>query len=503
MEGGIRMDGDRKVLVAGDIMLDIYHFGKVDRISPEAPVPVFCETGRKKNVPGGAANVAVNMAAIGVETSLFSMAGKDAEGDTLLGLLQKSGIDTSGVKRIPGRRTTSKLRFIGPNNQQILRVDTEEAEDIHIKNVEGLVHSIEGRIRQFGAVLLSDYKKGFLSWGISQRLIKLGMENNVPVLVDTKGGEAGKYRGAYLLKPNRKELGDLTGMPTGTIAAVEEAAVKLCRDTCCEYVLVTLGADGMLLAGGEGKLAYSKSMAKEVYDVTGAGDTSIAYLAAGLLQGKSIYEAVETANYAAGVQVSKLGTSIVYPYEVERAMGREAAPACLSLVGAAGKEAVPPLGRKQLDYYREGGLGRIAEEKQRGKKVVFTNGCFDILHAGHISYLKRARELGDLLVVGVNSDASVKRLKGEARPINALADRLLLLSALEFVDYVIPFEEDTPYGLIKEVMPDVLVKGGDYQLDGIVGKEIVEGKGGIVATVALVPGKSTTGIIDKVNTSLN
>lgn len=485
--GGRELDGKRKVLVAGDIMLDIYHFGIVNRISPEAPVPVFFETGRNKNVPGGAANVAVNMAAIGVRTSLFSVAGNDAVGDILLGLIKKSETDVSMVKRVPGRRTTSKLRFIGPNNQQMLRVDTEETDDINISDAEGLFRSVEGKIREFGLILLSDYKKGFLSEEVSQRLINLGRKNNIPVLADVKDVNSRKYRGAFLLKPNRKELGDLTGMPTRTIDEAERAAVKLCEDTGCRYVLTTLGADGMLLADRGGKLSYSKSMAKEIYDVTGAGDTAIAYLAAGILHGKNIYEAVETANYAAGVQVSKPGTSIVYPYEVERAMGREAAG----------------LNGKQLDYYQKGGLKRIEEDRRDGKRVVFTNGCFDILHAGHVSYLKRARELGDLLVVGVNSDDSVRRLKGETRPINTLNDRSLLLSALEFVDYVVPFEEDTPYELIREIVPDILVKGGDYNLEDIVGREIVEGNGGMVITLALVPGISTTGIVSKVGSMDN
>ena len=477
-----RSGSNGSVLVAGDIMLDIYRFGNVNRISPEAPVPVFSETGKHKSVPGGAANVAVNMAAIGMKTALFSLVGSDAAGDALLESLQKLEIDVSAVKRSPERRTTSKLRFIGPNNQQILRVDMEETEDMHIKDVEDLFYSIERRIREFGLMLLSDYKKGFLSEEISKRLVELGRKNNIPVLVDVKDVNISKYKGAYLLKPNRKELGELTGMPAGTIDDVEKAAIKLCENAECSYVLTTLGADGMLLVNKDGKLAYSKSTAKEVYDVTGAGDTSIAYLAADILQGKSIYEAVETANYAAGVQVSKLGTSIVYPYEVERAMGREAVA----------------LNRKLLDYYRKDGLERIADDRRNGKKAVFTNGCFDILHAGHISYLKRARELGDFLVVGVNSDASVRRLKGESRPINSLADRCLVLSALEFVDYVVPFEEDTPNRLIKAVLPDVLVKGGDYNIEEIVGKDIVEANGGIVTTVSFVPGKSTTGIVDRV-----
>ncbi|MCR5099237.1 MAG: D-glycero-beta-D-manno-heptose 1-phosphate adenylyltransferase, partial [Lachnospiraceae bacterium] len=265
-----------------------------------------------------------------------------------------------------------------------------------------------------------------------------------------------KYKNATLLKPNRKELSELTGMPVATLEEAEAAAVFLCREASCKYVLATLGADGMLLVDTDGLIAKVQSAAKEVYDVTGAGDTSIAYLAAEYLMGKKIDEAMRIANIAAGIQVSKVGTSIVTPEEVASAM-----------------------------------------DGNSDKKVVFTNGCFDILHAGHIDYLKKARALGDRLIVGLNSDASVKRLKGDQRPINTLMDRKLVLEALSFVDEVIPFEEDTPLELIKKVRPDVLVKGGDYDPDEIVGAAEVRSWGGTVMTLPFVEGKSTTAIIEK------
>lgn len=471
----------KKVLIAGDIMLDIYHFGKVNRISPEAPVPVFLETETHKNAPGGAANVAVNIAAIGIGTVLFSVTGLDAHGNTLVELLQNSHIDVSKIRRLKDRKTISKLRFIGPNNQQLLRVDTEDGFNTDIQMVKEDLDKIMEMEDDFGLILLSDYKKGFLTEEISRKLIEIGKKNSIPVLIDVKDKNLNKYKGAYLLKPNRKELNNLTGMPTDTLKEVELAAIRLCKAADCEYVLTTLGADGMLLVNRDEKLLYSKSVAKEVFDVTGAGDTSIAYLAAELLQGKSIYESIKIANYAAGVQVSKIGTSIVYPSEVETAMHGD----------------YFDLDRKQLNYYQKDGIKPLLERKSQSKKIVFTNGCFDILHAGHITYLKKARELGDLLVVGVNSDMSVKRIKGELRPVNTLKDRSLLLSALEFVDYVIPFEEDTPYELIKTIVPDILVKGGDYDIDSIVGGDIVRDNGGMVTTIPFVDGKSTTGIINK------
>lgn len=471
----------KKILVAGDSMLDIYHFGKVNRISPEAPVPVFLETGNYKNVPGGAANVAVNIAAIGLNTELFSVTGADSNGDTLINLLGNLNIDVSKIRRLTDRRTTSKLRFIGPNNQQLLRADVEDTDGISIEMVQSELDEINSNYDDIGLILLSDYNKGFLTDEIAQKLIEIGKKHDIPVIIDVKDNNLSKYKGAYLLKPNRKELSDLINMPTDTLEEVEKAAIELCKLTECRYVLTTLGAEGMLLVNNQEKLVYSKSMAKEVFDVTGAGDTSIAYVAAELLLGKNIYEAVEMANYAAGVQVSKVGTSIVYPHEVEEAMSGDK------------KER----DRKLINYYQQDKMNDLLKSKAQNKKIVFTNGCFDILHAGHITYLKKAKELGDLLVVGVNSDDSVRRLKGLSRPINSLNDRCLLLSALEFVDFVIPFEEDTPYELIKAIAPDVLVKGGDYDIEDIVGKDIVQANGGRVITIPLVEGKSTTGIIDK------
>lgn len=471
----------KKILVAGDIMLDIYHFGQVNRISPEAPVPVFLETEKHRNVPGGAANVAVNIAAIGIETILFSATGSDENGNELISLLNDANVDTSNVKLIGGKRTCSKLRFIGQNNQQLLRVDTEDTDDIDtdlvIKEFNRICQSADG----IGLILLSDYNKGFLTKDISQRLINLGRENGIPVLVDVKDKNIEKYKHAFLLKPNRKELADLTGLPVSTITDVEDASIKLCNNADVEYILTTLGADGMLLVNREKKLLFSKSMAREVFDVTGAGDTSVAYLAAELLLGKNIYDAIEIANYAAGVQVSKVGTSVVYPHEVEAIMSKE----------------MNDFYKKQLNYYHENGMTPLLECKKQHKKIVFTNGCFDILHAGHVTYLKKAKRLGDVLVVGINTDASVKRLKGAERPINNIDARVLVLSALDFVDYVIPFDEDTPDELIKCVSPDVLVKGGDYNINEIAGRDIVESKGGLVITIPLVEGISTTNIVNR------
>ena len=452
----------KKMLIAGDIMLDIYHFGKVSRISPEAPVPVFLEEGDVRMSPGGAANVAVNVAAIGIEADIFSVTGDDSISGDLTGILKDHGIDTKYIASVSDRSTTGKTRYIAQNNQQILRVDSEDTDDVDIKTVKRQLDNIEKRIDDYGLFLISDYKKGLLTEEITQSLINIAAKHSIPVFVDAKDKNISKYRNATLLKPNRKELKEITDLPVGTVDEVSQASKRLCRDASVRYVLTTLGADGMILVDRDKVICSVKSTAREVFDVTGAGDTSIAYLAAEILFGNSMEDAVRTANIAAGIQVAKVGTSVVTPEEV-----------------------------------------RAAIEKSGMGKTVFTNGCFDIIHAGHVKYLREARKLGDRLVVGLNSDESVRRLKGDSRPVNPLKDRIDVLSAFEFVDEVIPFEEDTPYELIKKVRPDILVKGGDYEIKDIVGADLVRSWGGEVRTIPFVEGKSTTAIIEKIGGTSN
>ncbi len=471
----------KKVLIAGDIMLDAYHFGKVDRISPEAPVPVFLETGDHRYVPGGAANVAVNIAAITDGVELFSVVGNDKNANVLLGLLKDAGVSPEYVATIDDRSTTSKLRFIGPNNQQILRVDDEVSDEVDTVEVRLKLDQIAENIGEFGLIVISDYNKGLLSYETTRALIELGRKNDVPVLIDVKSNDNNKYANATLLKPNRKELRELSGMKVDSIDEAIAAATELCEKVSCKYVLTTLGADGMILVDKNGFISSVKSTVSEVYDVTGAGDTSLAYLASGLLQGKDIIEAMVYANYAAGVQVSKVGTSVVYPEEVEEAIRRDGGASDSKILAGFTVDDIAPIKRKH----------------NAGGKIVFTNGCFDILHLGHITYLRNARQLGDALVVGVNSDASVKRLKGESRPVNFLAERMEMLAALDFVDFVIPFEQDTPKELIEAVMPDVLVKGGDYSVENIVGAEEVIRNGGRVEVIPFVEGHSTSSIIKR------
>lgn len=471
-----------KILVAGDVMLDTYIYGKVERVSPEAPVLIL----RKKpvstrNVLGGAANVAFNIVMAGiVEVDVLSVVGDDEHGKLLLQKLKEAGINIDMILIDQDRPTTDKLRYIGQNNQQLLRVDDESHQPVRREHMAAICMLLNRKMKEYDIILLSDYLKGFLNADITGMIMKMAKEHHIPVMADVKDRNYLKYKGAYLLKPNRDELHEITGMDVSTEDKIVEASCFLSRNSDSRYVLTTLGADGMILTNQEELLLKVKSTAREIYDVTGAGDTALAYLAVSLAYGKDMKEAVETANAAAGVQVSKLGTSIVYPSEVIQSMKNV-------------------LGRnKQIKDYKVGGLAPIKAEQRNGEKIVFTNGCFDILHRGHVEYLQEAKKLGDRLVVGINDDASVRRLKGSMRPVNSIEDRMLLVSALECVDYVIAFEEDTPLELIQAVMPQILVKGGDYKIEEIVGADWVVANGGKVVTIPCVEGKSTTKLIESI-----
>lgn len=478
-------DSSKKILVIGDAMLDRYSFGDVGRISPEAPIPVFKEKGEERMSPGGAANVAVNLAAIGVGTYLCAVTGADDDGNNLKRLLCDLKVDTSLIFEDDTRVTTRKLRYMGPNNQQMLRVDSEDDSDLPKNAQDAIFKMISDKISHFDLVLISDYAKGLLTDDLTGRVIKLANEKMIPVFVDVKGSNPDKYKGATLIKPNRKELAELSGRSADTTEEAVEAARFLCTYVGCKYVLATLGAEGMLLVNKTGLISQIKSVANEVFDVTGAGDTSVAYLAAEYAMGSTIEEAMNIANIAAGIQVSRVGTSVIDPHDVFM---------------AAVKMSDNPQGSVSDAEHM---LSDIEDCKKRGRKIVFTNGCFDIIHAGHVSYLKAAKRLGDILVVGLNDDDSVRRLKGNGRPINPLEDRIMVLNAIDSVDFVIPFSEDTPLELIKRITPDILVKGGDYKPDEIVGADHVKKNGGMVEVLPFLVGRSTTETIAKINNSGN
>lgn len=467
----------KSILVVGDIMLDNYYVGDIKRISPEAPVPVFRKK-TERSVLGGAANAAANLVAAGQQVSIMSILGDDECGRTIIKMFNEKRVVTQLLETTL-RQTTQKTRFLAGNNQQVLRLDVEDTTPIEKSVCEQLLAKLQQYVRKYDLILLSDYMKGLLTYDFTQGVIKMANECQIPVIVDVKDPFVCKYKGATLLKPNQKELHDLTGMAVETREEIVAAAESLRKQCNSKYVLCTIGAKGMVLVGDQKKPFFLPAEAREVFDVSGAGDTTIAYLAASMANNIEMREAITIANYAAGIQVGKVGTSSVYIREVREYLANKDTGSFHKILSPA-----------SLASFR-------ADNKD--KKIVFTNGCFDILHVGHKRYLEQASSLGDVFVIGVNSDASVRRLKGPCRPVNSEQDRMEILSALGFVDYVVLFDEDTPYELIKKVQPDVLVKGGDYTADQVVGKDIVEARGGRVELIQFVEGKSTTNIINKIN----
>lgn len=465
----------KNVLVIGDVMLDTYFTGDVSRISPEAPVPVFRKR-KERSVLGGAANVAANLIAAGQNVSMMAIVGNDEPADKLKRIFNRQGVDTSLIISL-NRNTTEKTRFLASNNQQVLRLDVEDTTLLSAKECEELLKLLDEKIDEFDLILLSDYLKGLLTFEFTQGIIQRAKKKGIPVIIDVKDPKIDKYKDAYLIKPNLKELQDLTGNRIESDEEIIIASQKLKEICHTQYILTTCGARGMVLVG-EDEPYFIESVGREVFDVTGAGDTTIAYLAACMMNGFEMKDAVNIANYAAGIQVSKVGTSSVYWKEIRDYLASE-------------EDAITHkiLTGKAIETFRE---------DNRDKKIVFTNGCFDILHIGHLRYMQEAARLGDILVIGLNSDSSVRKLKGSERPINNQDDRAELLSALEFVDYVIIFDEDTPYNLIRKIQPDILVKGGDYNTDNVVGRDIVEARGGSLKLLPFIEGKSTTSIINKI-----
>ena len=476
MAGSLNNINAGKILVVGDIMLDTYFIGDINRISPEAPVPVFKKS-KERSVLGGAANVAANLNAAEQDVSVMSIVGNDSVGNEIIGNLERMGINLDLLVRLDNRNTTVKTRFLAGNDQQVIRMDVEDSSSINAELCERMLSMLREKIKSFDLILLSDYLKGLLTFEFTQGVIKMANQNGLSVIVDVKDPKSEKYHDAFLIKPNLNELKILTGLNPISDNDIIEATNFLRKKGNHKYVLVTCGSKGMVLVG-ENSSYFIKSVAQKVFDVTGAGDTAIAYLAACMVNGFDMKDCVDIANTAAGIQVSKVGTSLVYWREIRSALSRKAIHVDQKILNG-----------KALKEFRK------THEEQI---VVFTNGCFDIFHAGHVKYLREAAKLGEVLVVGLNSDASVKRLKGDTRPVNSQVDRAEVLCALGFVDYVVIFEEDTPIELIKIIQPDVLVKGGDYKRENVVGADFVEAHGGELFLIPFVEGKSTTGIIKKI-----
>ena len=460
-----------EVVVAGDVMLDRYLFGSTGRISPEAPVPVV-HVHETDDRPGGAANVAVNLASLGVSTRLVGVVGKDDEADSLRAILKSRGIHCD-FHAVEDRPTITKTR-VQSRGQQLIRLDQENAAAMP---GDELVKVLKQSIKGAGAVVLSDYGKGALA--DIATMISLCREAGVPVLVDPKGDDFEKYRGASVITPNQSEFEGVVGHCDSDEELVSRAR-KLLDDLNLDAVLVTRSEKGMLLLEADMEPVFLSTQAREVYDVTGAGDTVIAALAGAVASGQDLPSAAALANVAAGLVVRKIGVATVTPGEISMALHQR---------GQGGRGLV---GLDELKLM-------VAESRDRGERVIMTNGCFDLLHAGHVSYLEEAKNLGDRLIVAVNDDASVRRLKGESRPINELEDRLLVLAGLAAVDWVVPFSSDTPAELIAAVLPDVLVKGGDYKPDDIAGAKDVLNNGGEVRVLAFRDGHSSSRIIDKLN----
>ncbi|EPL9571547.1 bifunctional D-glycero-beta-D-manno-heptose-7-phosphate kinase/D-glycero-beta-D-manno-heptose 1-phosphate adenylyltransferase HldE [Providencia rettgeri] len=459
------------VLVVGDVMLDRYWHGPANRISPEAPVPVVKVTMVEER-PGGAANVAMNIASLGANSRLVGLTGIDDAAKALTENLNAVQVRCDFVA-IPTHPTITKLRVLS-RNQQLIRLDFEEGFDN--VDVAPVLERIEQALPHIGALVLSDYAKGALTH--VEKMIALANKAGVPVLIDPKGSNFERYRGATLLTPNMSEFEAIVG-PCKTNQDVEEKGMALLNSLELKALLITRSEQGMSLIRRDEAPLHLPTQAQEVFDVTGAGDTVIGVLAASIASGRPLHEACALANAAAGVVVGKLGTSTVSPIELENAIRGRADTGFGVMTESELKQAV-------------------ANARQRGERVVMTNGCFDILHAGHVSYLANARKLGDRLIVAVNSDASTRRLKGETRPVNPLEQRMIVLGALGAVDWVVAFEEDTPQRLIAEVLPDILVKGGDYRPEDIAGSAEVWAAGGEVKVLNFEDGISTTNIIKNI-----
>lgn len=460
-----------RVLVAGDVMLDRYWHGPAGRISPEAPVPVV-RVSDIEDRPGGAANVALNMAALGAQAALVGVAGGDEAEDILRQRLGAAGIQCR-FQDAEGRPTITKLRVIS-RQQQLLRLDFEEP--FAELDPAPFTADVKAALAGCGALVLSDYLKGALR--DCQALIALAREASVPVLVDPKGTDFGRYRGATLLTPNLGEFEAVVGPVTSERELVEKG-LSLIDELDLQALLVTRGEQGMtLLRPGHAEL-HLPARAREVFDVTGAGDTVISTLAVCLAAGSTLDDAVALANIAAGIVVAKLGTAVISAPELRRAV---------SEAGGGGRGVMT---EEQL-------LIALDDAREHGERIVFTNGCFDIVHAGHVGYLDSARRQGDRLVVAVNSDDSVRRLKGSGRPINSCDRRMAVLAALEAVDWVVSFSDDTPESLLRKIRPEVLVKGGDYSVSEVVGADIVAGYGGEVKVLDFVENVSTTRIVEQI-----
>ena len=468
-----------RVLVAGDIMLDRFVFGAVARISPEAPIPVL-RVDRESAMLGGAGNVVRNLLALGARARAVTVVGEDAAGESVRRLLGGGTNTAFGLITDATRNTTIKTRYVA-DAQQIMRADRETSESLASASRRAVLDAADTMLGTCRTLVLSDYGKGVLDGGVAAQLIQAARTLGIRVVVDPKGRDYSRYRNADVVTPNRNELAEATGLPTGTVAEVERAARDLIDQHAFRAVVATLGKDGMIVVDAAGGATRLAAEAREVFDVSGAGDTVVAVLAGGLAAGATLDEAAALANVAAGIVVGKVGTAVAYASELHDELRHRD-------LGRAEAKVLSP----------EPAADRVETWRRQGLRVGFTNGCFDLLHPGHVSLLAQARGACDRLVVGMNSDESVARLKGPARPVQNQAARATVLASLSSVDMVVIFGEDTPLKLIETVRPDVLVKGADYSREAVVGGDLVESWGGRVLLARLEPGFSTSATIARI-----
>ena len=468
-----------RVVCVGDVMLDRFVYGDVTRISPEGPIPI-CRVQKETAMLGGAGNVVRNLVALGASVDFISLVGNDDIARDVDRLLH----DLSGVSHTltmeSNRPTTSKVRYVA-GGQQLLRADRETTDPVPDAIADILASKVEKALRDAALLVVSDYGKGVITSRLATRLIEIARQKNKPVIVDPKSKDFGRYAGAAIITPNLREMVAAGGVEPMTEDGIVSAARTLLSNVGIDAMLVTRGAQGMSLVSGD-TAHHFKSRAREVFDVSGAGDTAVATLAASIAVGHSYEDAAQLANVAAGIVVGKVGTAVSYAEDI-----------LAELNGSF------ETGERQVVRTIDAAMNRIHKWRDKGEKVGFTNGCFDLLHPGHVSLLSEARGACDKLVVGLNSDWSVKRLKGEERPSQTEQARAAVLSSLETVDLVIIFSEDTPELLIKEIKPDVLVKGADYSIEAVIGADFVQSYGGEIILVEIVPGFSTTATIARMN----
>ncbi len=472
-----------RVLVFGDVMLDRFVYGTVERISPEAPIPVLTIE-RTVDMPGGAANVARNVATLGAQAVLMGIVGDDSWARDLRTQLEHDPSIALQLITDPSRPTTVKTRHVA-DRQQILRADVESRAPLSEEIASRSMQQFRAAAADVDIIILSDYAKGALADSMAQALIKAAREAGKPVLVDPKHRSFAKYRGATLLTPNRLELQQACGSECLTDEQVVAGAQAMIDDGICCAMVVTRGKDGMSIIGTEAPPAHLRTIAREVFDVSGAGDTAVAALSLGIAAGATVVDAARLANVAAGIVVGKYGTAAVTAGEIIATLEQ----------GERGSGA-------SKNFTLDSVLQLVSRWRELGLRIAFTNGCFDLLHPGHVSLLEQAGSAADRLIVGLNADVSVRRLKGAGRPVQSEVARATVLASLKSVDAVVIFAEDTPLSLIETLAPDVLVKGADYTVDNVVGADVVLRRGGKVLLAELVPAQSTTNTLKRVSSAI-